>query len=75
MSPHQLQSLSIKASKGVVMTCENEEEWKKSSITEMSALVVDEAHMHASPLFTKGRSQLATKTYNCIKSIYAFYIK
>lgn len=43
------------------------EEWKKSDIHTASALIIDEIHQHASPLFTKGRSQLATKTYNFIK--------
>lgn len=43
------------------------EEWKKYDFKTASALVIDEAHQHASPLFTKGRSQLATKTYNFIK--------
>lgn len=43
------------------------EAWKKSSIITASALVIDEIHQHASPLFTKGRSQLATRTYNFIK--------
>ncbi len=44
------------------------EEWKKlDNLKWASALVIDEIHQHASPLFTKGRSQLATKTYNFIK--------
>jgi superfamily II DNA or RNA helicase len=43
------------------------EQWKKSSITRAGTLVIDEIHQHASPLFTKGRSQLATRTYNFIK--------
>lgn len=51
----------------VKATVITKEEWKKSSITSASALVIDEIHQHASPLFTKGRSQLATKTYNFIK--------
>lgn len=50
--------------KAIVLT---KEEWKKSDIKAASAVVIDEAHQHASPLFTKGRSQLATKTYNFIK--------
>jgi len=50
--------------KAIVITKEN---WKKSHFVNPTALVIDEAHYHSSGLFTKGRSQLATKTYNFIK--------
>lgn len=52
---------------GVEATVVTKEWWKKTEYKSPSALVIDEIHQHASPLFTKGRSQLATKTYNFIK--------
>lgn len=50
-------------------TVYTKEEFKKHwfSIEQPSCVVVDEAHFFASPLFVKGRSQLATSLYNFIK--------
>ncbi len=52
--------------KATVLT---KEEFKKSAylIKKPTAIVVDEAHYFASPLFIKGRSQLATALYTLIK--------
>jgi superfamily II DNA or RNA helicase len=51
--------------KALVVT---KEEFKKIVFkNKPSALVIDEAHNHNSPLFTRQRSQLATKTYDLIK--------
>lgn len=44
------------------------EEFKKTDIKNPTAIVVDEAHFFASPLFLKGRSQLSTKLYNLVKT-------
>ncbi len=44
------------------------EQWKKTDFKDPTALVLDEAHYHSSPLFTRQRSQLSTKTYEFIKS-------
>lgn len=51
----------------VKATVITKEEWKKVHVGGATALVIDEAQFHSSPLFTRGRSQLATKTYNFIK--------
>lgn len=50
-------------------TVYSKEEFKKhwNSIVNPTCLVIDEAHMTASPLFTKGRSQLAEAIYNFIR--------
>lgn len=48
-------------------TVYTKEEFKKQNINNPSCLVLDEAHKAAAPLFTKGRSQLATCIYNFIK--------
>ncbi len=50
-------------------TVYTKEEFKKynTTIKYPSCLVIDEAHMTASPLFTKGRSQLATIIYEFIR--------
>lgn len=50
--------------KGQVLS---KEQFKKTPIRQYSAIVLDEADEFASPLFTKGRSQLTTHTYNLIK--------
>lgn len=52
--------------KATVMT---KEQFKKNAkdIKNPTAIVVDEAHNFASPLFIKGRSQLATAMYNLVK--------
>jgi SNF2-related domain len=44
------------------------EEFKKFDIERVTGIVVDEAHHFASPLFSKGRSQLAEKMYCFVKS-------
>ncbi len=48
----------------------SKEEFKKKwkTIEKPSGLVIDEAHTFASPLFTKGRSQLSTAMYEFIKA-------
>lgn len=46
----------------------SKEMFKKMSITNWSAVVIDEADEFASPLFTKARSQLSTALYNLIKT-------
>lgn len=53
--------------KATVLT---KEEFKKyaHTITNPTAIVVDEAHHFASTLFTKGRSQLATSLYTLLKN-------
>lgn len=51
----------------VKATVVTKEEFKKLDITNPTALIIDEAHAHASALFTKGRSQLAEHTYNLIR--------
>lgn len=43
------------------------DEVKKHNISACNALVIDEAHDFAAPLFDKSRSQRATKIYNHIK--------
>ena len=43
------------------------EQFRKEDIVDPTALVIDEAHFFASPLFLKGRSQLATKLYTLVK--------
>ena len=46
----------------------SKEDFKKASLREWSARVIDEADEFASPLFTKGRSQLSEKMYEQIKT-------
>jgi len=50
--------------KATVLT---KEEFKKTHIENPTAILVDEVHYFASPLFIKGRSQLATKLYTTLK--------
>lgn len=45
----------------------SKEEFKKTSIINPTAIVIDEIHYFSSPLFLRGRSQLATALYNLIK--------
>lgn len=52
---------------GVKATVISKEQWKKTDFKNPTALVIDELHQHCAPLFTKGRSQLASRTYNFIK--------
>ena len=42
------------------------EEFKKTDTDEFTSVIVDEADFFSSPLFTKGRSQMAEKLYNMI---------
>ncbi len=51
----------------VKATVVTKEQFKKLDFKNPSALVLDEAHFASAPLFTKGRSQIATKVYNFIK--------
>lgn len=51
----------------VKATVVTKEEFKKLDFKNPSALVIDEAHYHSAPLFTKNRSQIAEKTYNFIR--------
>jgi superfamily II DNA or RNA helicase len=48
-------------------TVVSKEQFKKIPVKKWSAIVVDEADEFASPLFVKGRSQLATCLYTLIK--------
>lgn len=52
---------------GTRATVLTKEESKKGFVKKPSAIVVDEAHHFASPLFAKGRSQLSTVLYTLIK--------
>jgi superfamily II DNA or RNA helicase len=52
---------------GTNATVLTKEEFKKTEIVDPTAIVVDELHFFASPLFLKGRSQLATKLYTLLK--------
>lgn len=45
----------------------SKEQFKKTTIVNPTAIVVDEAHNFGSPLFVKGRSQLATALYRLVK--------
>lgn len=49
-------------------TVVSKEQFKKIHIKKWSAIVVDECDEFASPLFTKGRSQLSESLYNLIKA-------
>src|SRR3990167_4853635 len=52
----------------VKATIVTKEEFKKiQDFPNCTALVLDEAHFASAPLFTKQRSQIATKVYNFIK--------
>ncbi len=53
---------------GVNATVLSKEDFKKSKQKQWSALVIDEADNFASPLFIKGRSQLATALYEQVKA-------
>lgn len=48
-------------------TVVSKEDFKKMPVEKWSAIVVDEADEFASPLFSKGRSQLATALYTLVK--------
>lgn len=64
--PKQLKKSWLKeAPYAVVMT---KEEFKKSPPSAFNSLIIDEAHTFASPLFTRGRSQLSTAMYEFIKA-------
>ena len=52
----------------VKATVVTKEEFKKLDFKNPSALVLDEAHFASAPLFTKQRSQIATRVYNFIKT-------
>lgn len=52
---------------GTEATVLSKEEFKKHPLKEWSAVVIDEADEFASPLFTKGRSQLSEKMYDLVK--------
>lgn len=58
------ESLKLWGTKAIVLS---KEQFKKLPPKEWSAIVVDEADEFASPLFTKGRSQLSTALYNQVK--------
>lgn len=64
--PKQLKkSWQKEAPYAVVMT---KEEFKKSPPLKAMSLIIDEAHTFASPLFTRGRSQLSTAMYEFVKA-------
>lgn len=52
---------------GTQATVLTKEEFKKHSIKNPTAIVVDEVHGFGAPLFVKGRSALATVLYNLLK--------
>lgn len=52
---------------GTEATVLTKEEFKKHPMKNPTAIVFDEAHFAASPLFIKGRSQIATKFYELIR--------
>lgn len=52
---------------GTNATVLSKEQFKKTSIKKWSAIIVDEADEFASPLFTKGRSQLSVALYSLVK--------
>lgn len=52
---------------GTKATVLTKEEFKKAIITSPTAIVFDEVHRAAAPLFVKPRSELATKLYNLLK--------
>lgn len=52
---------------GTTATVLSKEQFKKTPIRQYSAIVLDEADEFASPLFSKGRSQLTTHMYKLIK--------
>lgn len=52
---------------GAVADVMTRDEIKKADLAKYQCLVLDEAHDYASPLFSKARSQRATKIYNHIK--------
>jgi superfamily II DNA or RNA helicase len=51
--------------KAMVLT---KEEFKKTTIKNPTALVIDEIHNYGAPLFVKGRSALATTLYNLLRA-------
>ena len=53
---------------GTKATVLTKEEFKKAKIVDPTAIVIDEIHFFGSPLFKKGRSQLATALYNLVKA-------
>jgi superfamily II DNA or RNA helicase len=53
---------------GTKATVLTKEEFKKTTIVNPTAIVVDEAHYFASALFMKGRSQMATKMYQLVRT-------
>lgn len=59
---------------GTKATVLSKEEFKKVKIVNPTAIVVDEVHYFASPLFLKGRSQLATKLYELVKEYPTMHI-
>lgn len=65
--PKRIQEKWKKELGDVKATVVTKEQFKKLSFKNPSALVLDEAHYFSAPLFTKGRSQLAERTYNFIK--------
>lgn len=52
----------------VKATVVTKEEFKKMEFKNPTALILDEAHFASAGLFTKQRSQIATKVYNFIKA-------
>ena len=53
---------------GTEGTVVSKEQFKKTPIRQWSAIILDEADEFASPLFTKGRSQLSESMYNLIRA-------
>jgi len=53
---------------GTKATVLTKEEFKKTTIINPTAIVIDEFHNFGSPLFSKNRSQLSTHLYNLVKN-------
>ena len=66
--PKRIKNKWKEATKGLNARILTKEEFKKTDVGHPSAFVFDEAHFAASPLFTRGRSQLTTRTYELIKA-------
>lgn len=52
---------------GTKATVLSKEEFKKATIVNPTAIVIDEIHYFASPLFLRTRSQLSTKLYELVR--------
>lgn len=69
ISPKQIKKDWVKMdTKATVLSKEEfKKAWNNSEIEKPTAIVVDEAHYFASPLFVKGRSQMAAALYELVR--------